>query len=93
MDREKVIEGLDQIINDPFMKAKADYWVLVCSNALALLNKTYFRKGVCRRYEELEAMGRKPDHLCEMIDSVLAAATVKGLKDPGAEPFQRGRVR
>ena len=39
MDREKVIEGLEQIINDPFMKAKADYWVLVCSNALALLKE------------------------------------------------------
>ena len=50
-------------------------------NALALLNKTYFRKGVSRRYEELEAMEKKPDNLCGMIESVLAATTVNGLKE------------
>ena len=50
-------------------------------NALALLNKTYFRKGVSRRYEELEAMERKPGNLCEMIENVLAATTVKDLKE------------
>ena len=37
MDREKVIKGLEQIVNDPFMKARADYWVLVCSEAIDLL--------------------------------------------------------
>ena len=39
MDREKVIKGLEQIVNDPFMKARADYWVLVCSDALAMLTE------------------------------------------------------
>lgn len=39
MDREKVIKGLEQIVNDPFMKARADYWVLVCSEAIALLKE------------------------------------------------------
>ena len=38
-DREKVIKGLEQIINDPFMKARADYWVMVCADALALLKE------------------------------------------------------
>ena len=55
--------------------------VYFAENAVALLNKTYFRKGVIRRYEELDAMERKPDNLCEMIDNVLAAATVKSLKE------------
>ena len=55
--------------------------VYFAENALALLNKTYFRKGVSRRYEELEAMEKKPDNLCGMIESVLAATTVNGLKE------------
>ena len=38
-NREKVIKGLEQIINDPFMKARADYWVLVCSEAIAMLKE------------------------------------------------------
>ena len=50
-------------------------------NALALLNKTYFRKGVSRRYEELDTMEKKPDNLCGMIENVLAATTVDGLKE------------
>ncbi len=55
--------------------------VYYAENALALLNKTYFRKGVSRRYEELDAMERKPDNLCGMIENVLAAITVKDLKE------------
>ena len=55
--------------------------VYFAENAVALLNKTYFRKGVSRRYEELETMERKPDNLCGMIENVLAATTVNGLKE------------
>ena len=55
--------------------------IYFAENAVALLNKTYFRRGVSRRYEELDAMQRKPDGLCEMIENVLAAATVNGLKE------------
>ena len=55
--------------------------IYFAENAIALLNKTYFRKGVSRRYEELDAMKRKPDNLCERIESVLAATTVNGLKE------------
>ena len=55
--------------------------IYFAENALALLNKTYFRKGVSRRYEELEAMEKKPDNLCGMIESVLAATTVEDLKE------------
>ncbi len=55
--------------------------IYFAENALALLNKTYFRKGVSRRYEELDAMERKPGNICGMIDSVLAAETVNGLKE------------
>ena len=55
--------------------------IYFAENALALLNKTYFRKGVSRRYEELDAMERKPGNICGMIDGVLAAETVNGLKE------------
>lgn len=54
------------------------YWA---ENAVALLNKTYFRKGVKRRYEELNAMEKRPERLCDRIDSVLTAATAACLKE------------
>ncbi len=55
--------------------------IYFAENALAMLNKTYFRKGVSRRFEELDAMERKPDNLCEMIENVLAATAVNDLKE------------
>jgi len=55
--------------------------IYFAENAIALLNKTYFRKGISRRYEELDAMERKPENLCGMIESVLTATTVNGLKE------------
>ena len=39
MDREQVLKGLEQITNDPFMNARADYWVLVCKSALAMMKE------------------------------------------------------
>ena len=50
-------------------------------NAVAMLNKTYFRKGVRRCYEELDAMEKRPEKLCEMIDGVLKAETAAGVKE------------
>ncbi len=50
-------------------------------NALALLNKTYFHKGVGQRYEELTAMEKKPDNLCRMIENILTATEVDVLKE------------
>lgn len=38
-DREKVIKGLEEIVNSDWMWRKADYWALVCKDALALLKK------------------------------------------------------
>ena len=63
--------------------------IYFAENALALLNKTYFRKGVSRRYEELDAMERKPDNLCGMIENVLAATTVEELKEQ-LTPLMKG---
>ena len=50
-------------------------------NAVAMLNKRYFRKGVRRRYEELNAMTKRPEELCGMIEGILSAGTVPVLKD------------
>jgi GNAT superfamily N-acetyltransferase/predicted nucleotidyltransferase len=50
-------------------------------NAIAMLNKTYFRKSVRRRYEELSAMEKRPEKLCAMIEDVVAAASAAELKE------------
>ena len=50
-------------------------------NAIAMLNKTWFHKGVCRRYEELRAMKKRPEKLCERIEDVLTAETAAALKE------------
>ena len=49
-------------------------------NAIAMLNKRYFRYGVGRRYEELSAMARRPEDLCRQIDAVIGAESVEALQ-------------
>ena len=55
--------------------------IYFAENAVALLNKTYFRRGVKRRYEELNAMEKRPENLCGMIEDILTAATAKSAKE------------
>lgn len=50
-------------------------------NAIALLNKQYFRCGVKRAYEELEAMKSRPEKLCELIENVISALSVDKAKE------------
>ncbi len=50
-------------------------------NAVAMLNKAYFRLGVKRRYEELSALQNRPDDLCGRIENVVSAETVSALKE------------
>lgn len=50
-------------------------------NAIAMLNKKYFRYGVKRTYEELSAMKTKPERLCELIDNIIFAESVKAVKE------------
>lgn len=45
-------------------------------NAIAMLNKKYFRYGTKRVYEELEHMENKPYGLSEMVENVLSADSV-----------------
>ena len=50
-------------------------------NAVAMLNKAYFRLGVKRRYEELAALKNRPDDLCGLIENVVSAKTASDVKE------------
>lgn len=67
-------------------------------NAVALLNKRYFRLGTEQRYEELSAMPRRPADLWERIEAVAAAPTgeaaaeaLKVLMKAVGETFRQAR--
>ncbi|MBQ2956668.1 MAG: nucleotidyltransferase domain-containing protein [Clostridia bacterium] len=49
-------------------------------NAVALLNKRYFRKSVRRAYDELNAMPLRPANLTGLIESVVSAESDEALK-------------
>lgn len=59
---------------------QAGYTVYYVENAIAMLNKKYFRYGTKHIYEELESMENKPDRLCEMIKKVLSANSSEQIK-------------
>lgn len=63
------------------IRVQTGYTVYYIENAIAMLNKKYFRFGSKRIYEELELMENKPDKLCEMIESVLQADSAERIKE------------
>ena len=65
----------------PDVRRQAGGVLYFAENAVAMLNKTYFRKGVRHCYEELNAMKKRPEKLCEMIDGILTAGTVTCVKE------------
>ena len=48
-DREKVIKGLQEIVDDKWMMNHADWYVIVCDDALELLKE---QQAKPQRYEE-----------------------------------------
>lgn len=62
------------------IRVQAGYAVYYIENAVAMLNKKYFRFGTKRIYEELNLMKNKPERLCEMIESVLSANSAEQIK-------------
>lgn len=56
-DREKVIKGLQEIVDDKWMKNHADWYVSVCADALALLKEQ--GEEVRNAYERGMETGRK----------------------------------
>lgn len=54
--------------------------VYYIENAVAMLNKRYFRLGTKRFYEESGSMDKKPLGFCEMIEKVLAASSGEEVK-------------
>ena len=63
------------------VRRRAGGAIYYAENAVALLNKTYFRLGVKRRYEELNAMEKRPENLCGLIEDILAAETAESVKE------------
>ena len=59
------------------VRRQAGGMLYYAENALALLNKTYFRLGVRRRYGELEAMKRRPADVRGGIDAVVRRGKAK----------------
>ena len=55
--------------------------VYCIEDAVALLNKAYFRLGAKRRYEELSAMKTRPDNLCDLIENVVSARDASAVKE------------
>lgn len=49
-------------------------------DALMLLNKRYYRRGVRRLYAELRILERCPPQICELLDAVVISATPDSLK-------------
>ena len=66
-NKSDVLDGAGRVI----------YYV---ENAIAMLNKQYFRYGVKRAYEELNAMQKRPERLCDMIDDVISATSVASVQ-------------
>lgn len=63
------------------IRTQTGYALYYIENAVAMLNKKYFRYGTKRAYEEFEAMERKPARLYKMIESVLSADTDEQIKN------------
>ena len=55
--------------------------VYYVENAIAMLNKQYFRYGVKRAYEELNAMKKRPEKLCDLIEDVVSAVSAASVKE------------
>ncbi len=66
--------------NLPEIRKEAGGVLYYAQNAVALLNKTYFRMGIRRRYEELDALKKRPLQLCELMDVIVKASTADDLK-------------
>lgn len=55
--------------------------VYYIENAIAMLNKQYFRCSVKRIYEELNKMLHRPKNLCDLIENVISAVSVSNIKE------------
>ena len=67
-NKSDVLDGAGRVI----------YYV---ENAIAMLNKQYFHYGVKRAYEELNAMQKRPERLCDMIEDVISATSVASVQE------------
>lgn len=50
------------------------------TDALMLLNKRYYRRGIRRLYDELILLDKRPAQICGLMDAVVSADTAVGVK-------------
>lgn len=62
------------------IRVQAGYALYYIENAVALLNKRYFKYGTKRAYEELTQMKKRPRKITEMIESVAAGETAREVR-------------
>lgn len=60
--------------------AQAAHMLYELQNAVAMLNKTYYRYGVKRIFEEIDGMERKPHNFRELTNAILCADSVESVK-------------
>lgn len=65
----------------PTVLEQAGGVVYYVENAIAMLNKQYFRQGVKRTYEELNEMKKRPEKLCEIIEHVISVTSAVSVKE------------
>ena len=76
---EEVVKEIAKDIGLADARNKAGWVLYYLENSIALLNKTYFKKGTRRIYDELSSMKRRPENLCKRIDAVVRAEDTENL--------------
>lgn len=61
--------------------AEAGNVIYYVENAMAMLNKRYFHRGVKRAYEELNAMRNRPEKFCDTIEKIVSADSAAAVKE------------
>ncbi len=64
----------------PEIRRQATGVLYVLPDALMLLNKRYYRRGVRRLYDELIILDKRPAQICELMDAVVSADSTDGVK-------------
>ena len=61
-------------------------------NAIAMLNKQYFRQGVKRACKELDAMKIRPENLSGLIENMIKSVSVSEVKDHLTRLMKENRI-
>jgi len=85
-DAEKAFAKLMRVKDSIFdARCAVGYMLYGLENAICVLNKTYFKLGTKRMYEEFAAMTYVPENFEEKVRAVVEAETVGGMQTAAAE--------